>query len=439
MNKSIKIKDKKIGILGAGKSGLAAAELAFSLGAKVFISDSQKTKKLKNKLIEYEFGTHSEKILDSDLIIKSPGISNKLKILDSIKKLKIPIFSEIEFASWFTKSFIIGLTGTNGKTTTIELINHILKDNKKNVLKGGNIGIPFSKNIIEEKSIKSENNKQEIIHLLELSSFQLENIKYFKPNISIILNLSPDHLDRYLNYNEYVKTKLNILMNQDLNCTSIINNKNIIVPKTNKFELIRFEITDCKKMIVNNKSIKINYNNISFKGRHNKENILAAYIVSKKMGIENHKIIKSINSFKSLDHRIEKINLKSDINYYNDSKATNLNASIAAIESIKKDIILILGGIDKNNTDFTFLKRYSNKIKFIIIYGKSKDYIKKQISMFFEIYVFNDFKESVIKSIELSRPHLSVLLSPSCASYDQFNNYIERGNYFKKIILNHYG
>ena len=333
MNKLINIENKKIGILGAGKSGLAAAELALFLGAKVFISDFKKDKIIKNKYIKYEFGKHSEKILDSDFVIKSPGINNNIKIIASIKKLKIPIYSEVEFASWFTKSFIIGLTGTNGKTTTVELINHILKNNKINVLKGGNIGIPFSKNIIKE----IKNKKKEIIHLLELSSFQLEHIKYFKPNISIILNLSPDHLDRYLNYNEYVNSKLNIMMNQDLNCIAIINQDNII-EQQNKFELIRFKVTDSNKMLVNNKLIKIIYKNNGLESSHNKENILAAYIVSKKMGINDNDIISSINTFKTLNHRIEKINLKSNINFYNDSKATNLNATTVAIESIKNDI-----------------------------------------------------------------------------------------------------
>ena len=433
MNKLINIENKKIGILGAGKSGLAAAELALFLGAKVFISDFKKDKIIKSKYIKYEFGKHSEKILDSDFVIKSPGINNNIKIIASIKKLKIPIYSEVEFASWFTKSFIIGLTGTNGKTTTVELINHILKNNKINVLKGGNIGIPFSKNIIKE----IKNKKKEIIHLLELSSFQLEHIKYFKPNISIILNLSPDHLDRYLNYNEYVNSKLNIMMNQDLNCIAIINQDNII-EQQNKFELIRFKVTDSNKMLVNNKLIKIIYKNNGLESSHNKENILAAYIVSKKMGINDNDIISSINTFKTLNHRIEKINLKSNINFYNDSKATNLNATTVAIESIKNDIILILGGVDKNKTDFSILKKYSNKIKIIIIYGESKEYIKKQISNHFKIYQFKKFKDSVIKSIALSSSTLSVLLSPSCSSFDQFDNYIERGNYFKKIILNYY-
>ena len=362
---------------------------------------------------------------DADIIVTSPGIPPR-----EWPKVNKEIISDIEFAYRIIKKegkspTIIGITGTNGKTTVTAGIAHAL-----NTVPYGNIGCP----LVASVNNMSDND----IVVIELSSFQLEHIKKFKPDISIILNLSPDHLDRYSNYNEYLSSKLNIIMNQDLNCTAIINKNITIIPKINKFELIRFKIIDSNKMSINNKIIKIIYNNSSLESSHNKENILAAYIVSKKMGINDNNIISSINSFKTLNHRIEKINLKSNINYYNDSKATNLNATTVAIESIKNNIILILGGVDKNKTDFSILKKYSNKIKIIIIYGESKEYIKHQISNHFKIYKFKKFKESVIKSIELSSSNLSVLLSPSCSSFDQFDNYIERGNYFKKIVLNYY-
>ena len=436
MNKFLPIQNKKIGILGAGLSGLAAAELAYKLGANVFISDSNKKDKIKIEGIDSEFGKHSDKILNSDFIIKSPGISRKSKIMKSILDSSIPIVGELEFASWFTKSFIIALTGTNGKTTTVELINSILKDYGINTFLGGNIGVPFSKNVLSE--INNKNNKKYNFHILEVSSFQLEDIKYFKPNISIILNVTPDHLDRYNSFKDYLNTKLNILINQDKKCHAIINNNNInISSKKYNTNIIRFGFLDDKIIINNlNKSIKIENSRLS--GSHNYENIAAASIVSNLCGVKENSMINTINNFNPLSHRLEKINVKSDKNYYNDSKATNLSATLAAIESIKINIILILGGIDKNNSDFNILKNYSNKIKSIVLYGQSRDDIKNKIPQNFTLFVYKNFKNAVKKSIKLGKSQDNILLSPSCASFDQFNSYKERGDYFKKIILREY-
>ena len=436
MNNFLPIQNKKIGILGAGLSGLAAAELAYKLGANVFISDFNKGNKIKIDGIESEFGKHSDKILDSDLIIKSPGIPRKSKIMKSICNSSIPIVSELEFASWFTKSFIIALTGTNGKTTTVGLINNILTYYGLETFLGGNIGIPFSKNVLDE--INNKNNQKSNFHILEVSSFQLEDIKYFKPNISIILNIKPDHLDRYNSFEDYLNTKLNILINQDKECYAIINNNDVNIPsKKYNTNIINFSFSD-DKIIINDSVQSINTGSTKLSGFHNYENIAVASMVSNLCGVKQKSMINSINKFNPLSHRLEKINIKSDKNYYNDSKATNLSATLAAIESIDNNIILILGGIDKNNSDFSILKNYSNKIKNIVLYGQSRNDIENKISNFFTLFIYKNFKDAVKKSIELSKLKDNILLSPACASFDQFNSYKERGDYFKQIILREY-
>ena len=436
MNNFLPIQDKKIGILGAGSSGLAAAKLAYKLGANVFITDLNKKNKVNIKGIESEFGKHSNKILDSDFIIKSPGISRKSNIMKIILNSAIPIVSELEFASWFSKSFIIALTGTNGKTTTVELINQILRDYGLKTFLGGNIGIPFSKNVLDE--INSTKNQKHNFHVLEVSSFQLEDIKYFKPNISIILNITPDHLDRYNSFKEYLDTKLNILINQDKDCYAIINNDDIqISDKKYNTNIISFSLLE-DKVIINNSIKLINVSNTKLTGKHNFQNIAAASIASDLCGVKKNSIINTINNFNPLSHRLEKIKVKSDKNYYNDSKATNLSATLAALDSLDKNIILILGGIDKNDSDFSILKNYLNKIKYIVLYGHSRHEIKSKISNSFNLHIYENFRDAVFKSIKIAKSEDNILLSPSCASFDQFSSYKERGNYFKEIIFNNY-
>ena len=435
MNSFLPINNKKIGILGAARSGLAAADLANNLGADVFISDINNFSDVKIEGVEYEFGQHSDKILKSDFIIKSPGIKNNSKIIKKIKDLSIPIVSEIEFASWFTNGFIIALTGTNGKTTTVELINSILKDNGFISLLGGNIGVPFSANVLMELCNKEDKN---IFHVLEVSSFQLDDIKYFKPNISIILNISPDHIDYHKNFNNYLNAKLKITMNQDSSCYAIINENQIsTIHQKSKAEEIKFRVLD-DSFFLKGKKIELDISQSLLKGKHNYENILSAFITCKLCGLDHKEIIDSINIFPSLPHRLEELQSKAEFRIYNDSKATNLHATCAAIDAIESNIILILGGIDKNDSDFSILKKYKNKIQKIILYGESREFINKQLSSCFDIYLYKKFDEAVYQSIKLSSSSNNILLSPACASFDQFKNYEERGNYFKDIIINYY-
>ncbi len=435
MNKFLPIHNKKIGILGAARSGLAAAQLANNLGADVFISDSNNLSNVKIDGVECEFGKHSNRILDSDLVIKSPGIKNNSKIIQKINSVSIPIVSEIEFASWFTNGFIIALTGTNGKTTTVELIDSILKNNGFISFLGGNIGVPFSTNVLNERN---NSNRDDFFHVLEVSSFQLDDIKYFKPNISIILNISPDHIDYHKNFDNYLNAKLKITMNQDINCHAIINENQISnIHQKSKAKEIKFKVLE-NSFFLKGKKIELDISKSLLKGQHNYENILSAFIACKLCGLENESITNSINAFNPLPHRLEEISFKSESIFYNDSKATNLHATCAAIDTIKSNIILILGGIDKNNSDFSILKKYKNKIQKIILYGESREFINKQLASYFDIYSYQNFDKAVYKSIQLSNSSDNILLSPACASFDQFKNYEERGNYFKEIVFNYY-
>lgn len=436
MNNFLPIDNKKIGILGAAKSGLAAAELAHEYGAKVFISDNRKLSNINIKDFEYELGKHSDRILKSDFIIKSPGIKNDIEIIKKINDLSIPLISEIEFASWFTKSFIIAITGTNGKTTTIELLHSVLKRNGINSYKGGNIGTPFSSNVLKEKNKSS---KDKIFHVIELSSFQLDDIIFFKPNISILLNISPDHLDYHINFKKYLNAKLKITMNQDTDCYAIFNERDIdCLHQTSNAKKINFNVSRSGNMYAKSEKIKLEIKNSLLKGLHNYENILSVFLASKLCGLDKHVILKSINLFNPLPHRMEKIKIKCSINFFNDSKATNLHATCAAIDTFENKVILILGGIDKNNSSFNDLNKYNDKINKIVLYGKSRYSIKRELQNHFDIYDYEKFEDAIVKSIKIAKPKDNILLSPACSSFDQFKSYEERGNCFKKIIMRNY-
>ena len=441
------ISNKKITILGAGRSGIEAAKLAIFFGAKVFISDNkQESKELKKitKDISHEFGGHTKRCRDCDLIIISPGIYSQNKNISDLIKNKHTI-SEIEFASWFTKSPIIGITGSNGKSTTVRILESIFKTKYENTLLGGNIGIPFSKNVLKENKEQIKN----IIHILELSSFQLERLLTFKPKVACILNLSEDHLDRYLSEKEYYNAKKNIIKNLDQSSYFIYNEKITSKLELNKIKGQKIPFGSRKSkysinnnlIILNNESHNqvIDCNKIKLKGKHNYENILACFQISTIFNVEDDQISKKILNFKPLCHRMEKVNIDSSITFINDSKGTNINATISAITSTKQNTILILGGFSKGKINYKniFNKRFKN-IRHIICYGKEGPNIFKQLHTIFDCTYIKKFEKSVIKSIQLAKKNYRVLLSPACSSFDQFINFEERGEKFKSIINTYY-
>ena len=447
MNKisSKNIKNKKISIIGYGISGISATKLALHLGAKVFISDKEIINKDNrfNENISFEEGEHSSKCYDCDFAIISPGINTNNIFFEKFKKNNIPIISEIEFASWFTKSTIIAITGSNGKSTTVSLLYHMLKDYKKTYL-GGNIGIPFSSSVLDEM----KNNVTNSIHILELSSFQLEHIYDFKPKVACILNLSNDHLDRYLTLEEYYNAKKNILKNMDEHSYFIYNSNNKFLYKNdviNKANSISFSTNnDNGNYYLNNHFIIdkntnkkiIDCSKIQLLGSHNIENILASIEILKVLELSNEELIKSIYNFSPLQHRMEKISTNNNITFINDSKATNPDSAIRAISCSEDDTILILGGYSKGEIDYKkiFINHDLSNIQHIVCYGSEGKTIYKQLKNIFNCLYINNFEEAIINAIKLAKSNYRVLLSPACSSFDQFNNFEDRGNKFKTIV-----
>ena len=441
-----------IAILGSGESGKGAAILAKKAGYKVFVSDLKKipkqTKSLFKKLsIDYEENHHSiDKIIKAEKIIKSPGIDQKSDLIVEIKKNRNDIISEIEFGFSQTDSKIIGVTGSNGKTTTATMIYHILKNSGVNVALAGNIGRSFSGSIAEQ-------NYQ--IYVLELSSFQLDNILNFSPDISVITSITPDHLDRYnYDFDEYIKSKLNITLNQSTNQFLIFNSDDKVLRKAVKRyaqNVTQFPygfnppkgdlVTTVKKksiIVKEKKNIKM-YDtlNFSLKGRHNLLNAMAAVSVARLLKVSNKCIRDSLISFSNVEHRLEEVLKIQNITYINDSKATNVNATYYALESMEGQTVWIVGGIDKGNNYIELLPLVREKVKSIICIGLDNEKIIESFSPVVDVIVeTQSMSEAVKVAHNLANKKDYVLLSPACASFDLFKNFEDRGNQFKEAVRN---
>jgi UDP-N-acetylmuramoylalanine--D-glutamate ligase len=439
----------KIVVLGGGESGFGAAYLAKKKGLDVFLSDKgvikDDYKQLLNEAeIEYEEGKHDEaRILSADWIIKSPGIPKKAEIIYKINQKGIRLSSEIEFAAEFTAAKIIAITGSNGKTTTTSLIYHILKNEGLKVGLGGNIGKSFAKQVAEQDFD---------YYVLEVSSFQLDNIQHFRPHISLLLNLSKDHLDQYnYNYIEYALAKFRIAENQE-NDNFFIYNKDdqmsmdLLEKLEIKSKMIPFStreklkeggfIDDGKMMVKLHQDFSMKIEELSLVGNHNIANSLAASIAGKLLKISNESIRNSLMTFQAVEHRLEQVATIDDVKFINDSKATNVNAAYYALESMKKPTIWIVGGTDKGN-DYTEIEDLvKKKVKAIVCLGLDND----KIIAFFQdkkelIYSTSSMKKAVEVSRSLAEKGDTVLLSPCCASFDLFDNYEDRGNQFKEEVL----
>ena len=443
------MKKLKIVVLGGGESGFGAAFLAKSQGLEVFLSDkgeileNYKQLLIDNK-IDFEEGKHSEeKILAADWIIKSPGVPKKAEIIAKIKAKNIRLSSEIEFASAFTNAKIIAITGSNGKTTTTSLIYHILKEAKLNVGLGGNIGTSFA------KQVASENFDY---YVLEVSSFQLDDVQNFRPYISLLLNLSPDHLDQYnYNYEEYALAKFKIAENQENDNYFIYNKDDEMsqkllqqldlkvkkIPFSMKEKLEEGGFTENGNIMVQlTDSFSMKIEDLSLVGNHNIANSLAASIASKILHISNENIRNSLMTFQAVEHRLENVKEIEGVTYINDSKATNVNAAYYALESMTKPTIWIVGGTDKGN-DYTEVEDLvKRKVKAIVCLGidnqKIIDFFKDKKEI---IYSTSSMEEAVDVSKSLAKFGDAVLLSPCCASFDLFKNYEDRGNQFKQQVL----
>ena len=439
---------KRLVVLGAGESGIGTALLAIEKGFNVFVSDYGNIKsKYKDVLINYEIeweeGKHtSSKILKADLVMKSPGISDCVPIIKKILSNKIPVISEIEFASKFTSSKIIGITGSNGKTTTTMMVHQILKDAEIDVLMAGNIGNSFAKEI--------KNNPE--FFVLELSSFQLDGIKLFRPNIAIITNITPDHLDRYdNNFENYIESKFRIVMNQTNSDYLIYNADDPVIIsflKSNKIQsqLIPFSINKTfdfgtyykdNNIIIKlkNKSILMPTSNLALEGKHNIKNAMAAATVANLLKIRKDTIRESLECFQGAEHRLENVLKINKVKYINDSKATNVNATYFALESMTSPTVWIVGGIDKGN-DYSVLYPFVNeKVKAIICLGKQNDKLFKNFQSMVDTIVETQFMSEAVKiAYKIAEAGDNVLLSPACSSFDLFENYEDRGQQFKASV-----
>ena len=444
----INIKNKNITVLGAKRSGIGVAKLLSHYQANVFISDNNKnaiddnTKQLlKNLNIESEFGQHSEKIYDSDFIIISPGIPDTIPIIQKIKQLNIPILSEIEIAYNFANSQIIAITGSNGKSTTTKLTADILNKSGIPAIACGNIGLAFSEAVFT--SLK-KNTKP--IYVVEISSFQLENIINFRPNVAVLLNITPDHLDRYNSFNEYAKTKVKIFINQSKNDIAILNidDENVSNFSKPKSKIINISMRENKDQFayfdktyfhykINSQWHKLNKNKIQLIGEHNQYNILSAF--SAAYSFLNNEIgtVRSLSTFKSITHRIEFCGSINGVSFYNDSKATNTDSVKVALKSFKDPIHLILGGKDKD-TDFSELQELINKnVKTVYTIGETSNKINSQLK---NINIVNSKVLDLAMKTALKNANKNeiILLSPSCSSYDQYVNFEKRGEHFKTIF-----
>ena len=440
---------ERLVILGGGESGVGTAILGKQKGYEVFVSDkgavSKKYKEvLLNNEIDFEENQHTEsKILNADLVMKSPGIPDKVALVQKLIENSIPVISEIEFAAQFTKATIIGITGSNGKTTTTLLLHHILKNAGLSVGIAGNIGDSFAQQVAEGTS---EN------YVLELSSFQLDGIENFNSHIAILTNITPDHLDRYdYDFNNYIASKFRITKNQketdyliyDADDEAINNwlkeNKTSakLVPFSLEKELEYGSYIKDNNIIININKDKINMplSTLSIKGKHNTKNAMAATMAAQILKIRKQNIKESLEDFEGAEHRLENVAKVGDIEYINDSKATNVNATFYALECMDKTTVWIVGGVDKGNDYNDLLPLVREKVKAIVCLGLDNDKIKNMFGNVVDIIVETAGAEEAVKvSHKLAERGEVVLLSPACASFDLFDNYEDRGRQFKKAV-----
>ncbi len=438
-------------VLGGGESGVGTAILGKKKGYDVFVSDFGKIKENYKEVLEingikWEDEKHTEAlILNADVVMKSPGIPDKAPIVKKLLEKGIPVISEIEFACQFTNATTIGITGSNGKTTTTMLTYHLLKQGGLNVGLAGNVGKSFAWQVADEDYD---------CYVLELSSFQLDGIVNYKPHIAIITNISPDHLDRYdYIYENYINSKFRITMNQTEEDYLIYDNEDEAIQnwlKNNKTKarLIPFSVltkqengaflnNDTMEFTINNEEFEMKTADISLEGKHNMKNAMAAASVAQLMKIRKQTIRESLSNFQGVEHRLEKVLKIANVQYINDSKATNVNATFFALDSMTTPTIWIVGGVDKGNDYSELMPLVREKVKAIICLGIDN---KKIIDAFVDVVDImvevDNMRDAVQTAKHMAEKGDTVLLSPACASFDLFQNYEDRGKQFKVAVQN---
>jgi len=443
---------KRLVVLGAGESGIGAALLGKQQGWDVFVSDGGSIKDhfketLSHTEIAFEEGKHTiEKILSATCVVKSPGISDKVEIVKKVREKGIEVCSEIEFGYRYKgDSKIIAITGSNGKSTTTKLTYHILKEANYDVAMVGNIGYSFAKQIVEQPTEW---------YVMEVSSFQLDDIHHFKPDIAVLLNITPDHLDRYnYQFENYVASKFRVTENQTASDYFVVNIddntiKNYLTTHSIQSKLIYFTMSEQNAtndggyvngenmhIQIDGEELNMSIHDLSIKGKHNQYNSMAAGISARIAGIRKEKIRESFTSFEGLEHRLEFVATVRGVDFINDSKATNVNSVWFALESMKQPTILILGGQDKGN-DYNELKDLvKEKVKAIVCMGVDNQPIHEAFEgMVATIVDTQSAQGAVAAAYSLATKGDVVLLSPACASFDLFKNYEDRGRQFKEAV-----
>ncbi|HEK22403.1 MULTISPECIES: UDP-N-acetylmuramoyl-L-alanine--D-glutamate ligase [unclassified Mucilaginibacter] len=447
--KQNKVEAKKIIILGAGESGVGAAYLAKQQGYDVFVSDfgaiaDKYKEQLQQWNIRFEEGGHTEaEVLAAVEVVKSPGIPEKAPMIKKLREAGIPVISEIEFAGRYTDAKMICITGSNGKTTTTSLTYHILKNAGLNVGLAGNIGKSFAYQVATEKFE---------YYVLEISSFMLDDMYRFKADVAVLLNITPDHLDRYdYKMENYAASKYRITQNQTaadyfIYCADDAETLKVLEGKDIAAQQLPFSIEqkmepgaylDAENLIinVNKQHFQMSINELALQGKHNIYNSMASGIVAKVLELRNETMRESMGNFRNIEHRLESVGKVSGISFINDSKATNVNSTWYALESMTTDVVLILGGVDKGN-DYSMLKDLvKQKVKAIVCLGKDNKRIHDAFEDDVEVIVnTNSAQEATQVAYHLAEKGDTVLLSPACASFDLFKNYEDRGNQFKAAV-----
>jgi UDP-N-acetylmuramoylalanine--D-glutamate ligase len=440
---------KQVLVVGMARSGLAAADLLSKNRAKVRVSDTRSRDQLAHEIqkleeagLPYEVGGHRlESFLEADVIVVSPGVPLDITELKVARELGKLILSELELACRFLRGKIIGITGTNGKTTTTSLVGEILKTAGFRVQVGGNIGTALS-TLVEPST-------PETLNVVEISSFQLEAIHSFRPDIAVILNITPDHLDRHKNFADYIRVKLNIFRNQKPSDFAVLNREDINLSGisgtiradtwwfSNRQNVESGTGVDGSQLVFrreNKVEVQVPLVKIQLRGSHNLENIAAAITVARLVGAAPATVVDAVSRFKGVEHRLELVDEIHGVKFYNDSKATNVDATIKALEAFESGLILILGGKDKGS-DYTVLRcLISARVKTIILLGEASAKIRGQLEGTVPIEQANSMREAVDIGFQFARQGDTVLLAPACASFDMFQNFEHRGHVFKEAV-----
>ena len=445
------MKNKKVLVFGSGISGIGAGKLLEQVGASVVLYDGKETldkEVLKAQLgddtkAEIILGELSEEVMETlDLVVMSPGVPTDLPVVLKMRDMGIPIWGEVELAYTYGKGDVLAITGTNGKTTTTALLGEIMKNYKESVFVVGNIGNPYTAAALEMR--------EDSVAVAEMSSFQLETIHEFRPKVSAILNITPDHLNRHHTMEAYIKAKEDIAKNQTKEDTCVLNYEDEVTRKigenvkanvlyfSSQRKLDRVIYLDDGNIILrqDEEILVCNVNELKLLGTHNYENVMAAVAMAAAYRTPMEVIRRTIKEFAGVEHRIEFVREKDGVAYYNDSKGTNPDAAIKGIQAMNRPTVLIGGGYDKDSEYEEWIQAFDGKVKLLVLVGATKEKIAEAAERVgFVSYVMADsFEEAVEKCIEAAEPGDAVLLSPACASWGMFKNYEERGDKFKELV-----